>query len=283
LAKTADVAIVFAYQWESEGMDLDSLSLPEHQDDLIAKVAAANPHTIVVLETGGPVTMPWADQVSGILEAWYPGTRGAEAVANLLFGDVNPSAKLPITFPKSEADLPHLTIVKPPVQSTTKHGDPDAWKKIAAGLPAFQTTYDEGLKVGYKWYDAEQKQPLFPFGYGLSYTKFSYSNLQLATQGKGAHVSFTLANTGSRAGAEIAQIYAALPASTGEPPKRLVGWSKVRLNAGESETVVVEIDPLYLSIFNVDRNAWQLVPGEYTLMVGGSSQSLPLKGSVNLK
>ena len=283
LAKTADVAIVFAYQWESEGMDLDSLSLPEHQDDLIAKVAAANPHTIVVLETGSPVTMPWVDQVSGILEAWYPGTRGAEAVANLLFGDVNPSAKLPITFPRSEADLPHLTIVKPPVQSTTKHGDPDAWKKIAAGLPAFQTTYDEGLKVGYKWYDAEQKQPLFPFGYGLSYTKFSYSNLQLAAQGKGAHVSFTLANTGSRAGAEIAQIYAALPASAGEPPKRLVGWSKVRLNAGASETVVVEIDPLYLSIFNVDKNAWQLVPGEYTLMVGGSSQSLPLKGSVNLK
>jgi hypothetical protein len=113
LAKSADVAIVFAYQWESEGMDLDNLSLPEHQDDLIAKVAAANPRTIVVLETGSPVTMPWADQVSGILEAWYAGSRGAEALANLIFGDVNPTAKLPITFPKSEADLPHATIRKP--------------------------------------------------------------------------------------------------------------------------------------------------------------------------
>ena len=131
LAKSADVAIVFAYQWETEGMDLDSLSLPERQDDLIVKVAAANPHTIVVLETGGPVTMPWADQVSAILEAWYGGSRGAEAIARVLFGEVNPSARLPITFPKSEADLPHSSIVKPPPKSTTKDHDPDAWKIIA--------------------------------------------------------------------------------------------------------------------------------------------------------
>ena len=117
LAKSADVAVVFAYQWESEGMDLDSLSLPDNQDELIAKVAAANPHTVVVLETGTAVTMPWVDQVSGILEAWFAGSRGAEAVANILFGDVNPSAKLPITFPKSEADLPHPTVVKPPQES----------------------------------------------------------------------------------------------------------------------------------------------------------------------
>ena len=122
LAKTADVAIVFAYQWESEGMDLDSLSLPEHQDELIAKVAAANPHTVVVLETGTAVTMPWVDQVSGILEAWYGGSRGAEAVANVIFGDVNPSAKLPMTFPKSEADLPHPTLVKPPSESVPNTG-----------------------------------------------------------------------------------------------------------------------------------------------------------------
>src|SRR6202162_4747402 len=133
LARTADVAIVFAYQWESEGMDLDSLSLPHRQDDLIAKVAAANPHTVVVLETGSPVPMPWADKVSGILEAWYAASRGADAVARVLFGEVNPSAKLPITFPKSEADLPHPILVKPPKASTT-HGEPDDWKKIAAGL-----------------------------------------------------------------------------------------------------------------------------------------------------
>jgi len=281
LAKKADVAIVFAYQWESEGMDLDNLSLPENQDDLIAKVAAANPHTVVVLETGTAVTMPWADQVSGILEAWYGGSRGAEAVARVLFGEVNPSAKLPMTFPKSEADLPHLSIVKPPLESTT-HGEPDAWKKIAAGLPAFQITYDEGLKVGYKWYDAEHKQVLFPFGYGLSYTTYGYSDLKV-TPGKMVRVSFKVTNTGNRDGAEVAEVYAALPESAGEPPKRLVGWSKVKLKAGESKEVAIDIDPEYLSIFNVERDAWQLIPGGYMLMVGGSSQSLPLKESVNLK
>jgi beta-glucosidase len=282
LAKTADVALVFAYQWETEDMDLDSLSLPERQDDLIAKVAAANPHTIVVLETGGPVTMPWADQVSGILEAWYGGSRGAEAIARVLFGDVNPSGKLPITFPKSEADLPHSSIIKPPPESTTKDHDPDAWKIIARGLPAFQTTYDEGLKVGYKWYDAERKQVLFPFGYGLSYTTYNYSNLKV-TPGKSVRLSFRVTNAGNRAGAEIAEVYVALPESAGEPPKRLVGWSKVKLNAGESKEVAIEVDPEYLSIFNVERNAWQLIPGDYTFLVGGSSQSLPLKESVNLK
>jgi beta-glucosidase len=282
LAKTADVAIVFASQWESEGMDLDNLSLPEHQDDLIAAVAAANPHTVVVLETGSPVTMPWAEQVSGILEAWYGGTRGAEAVANVLFGDVNPSGKLPITFPKSEADLPHASIVKPPVRSTTTDKEVEPWRRIAAGLPAFQTTYDEGLKVGYKWYDAEKKPVLFPFGFGLSYTTYSYSGLEV-TPGKTVRLTFTVKNSGDRAGAEIAQVYAALPASAGEPPKRLVGWSKVWLNAGESKEVAVEVDPLYLSVFNVEQNAWQLVPGEYEFMAGGSSQSLPLEMAVSLK
>jgi beta-glucosidase len=282
LAKTADIALVFAYQWESEGMDLDSLSLPSHQDDLIAKVAAANPHTIVVLETGSPVTMPWADQVSGILEAWYAGSSGAEAVANVLFGEVNPGAKLPITFPKSDADLPHTTIVKPPVASTAKDGDPDAWKKIAAGLPAFQVTYNEGLKVGYKWYDAEHREVLFPFGYGLSYTRYSYSNLKV-TAGKDVRLNFTVTNTGKRAGAEIAEVYAALPASAGEPPKRLVGWSKVNLSPGESKEVTVKVEQEYVSIFDVERHAWQLVPGDYEFLVGGSSRNLPVKESVQLK
>ena len=282
LAKNSDVAIVFAYVWESEGMDLDSLSLTGKQDDLIAKVAAANPHTIVVLETGSAVTMPWADQVQGIFEAWYAGSRGAQALANLIFGDANPSAKLPVTFPKSDADLPHASIVKPPVASTTQGGDPDAWKKIAAGLPVFETTYDEGLKVGYKWYDAEGKQPLFPFGYGLSYTTYAYSGLKVTHGGK-VSVTFTIANNGQRAGAEVAEVYAALPASAGEPPKRLVGWSKVKLNAGESKEVTVDIDPLYLSIFNAEKDAWQKLPGDYTFMVGASSRDLPLKESVSLQ
>ena len=280
LAKSSDVALIFAYQWESEGMDLDSLSLPEHQDDLIAKVAAANPHTIVVIESGSPVTMPWVDQVSGILEAWYAGSRGAEAVANILFGDVNPSAKLPNTFPKSEADLPHPTIVKPP--KATMDADHQGWRRIAGGLPAFQVTYNEGVKVGYKWYDAENKPVLFPFGYGLSYTTYSYSSLKV-TPGKSPSVSFTVTNTGNRAGAEIAEVYASLPPTASEPPKRLVGWSKVKLSAGESQEVTVDVDPKDLSIFNVEQNAWQLIPGDYGFMVGGSSQKLPLKETVNLK
>jgi beta-glucosidase len=280
LAKTADVAIIFAYQWESEGMDLDSLSLPHHQDDLISKVAAANPRTVVVIESGGPVTMPWVDQVSAILEAWFAGSRGAEAVANVIFGEVNPSAKLPITFPKSEADLPHPTIVKPP--KATTDADKQGWKRIAAGLPGFQVTYDEGVKVGYKWYDAENKSVLFPFGYGLSYTTYSYSNLTVMP-GKRPRVTFTVTNTGKRAGAEVAEVYASLPTAAAEPPKRLVGWSKVKLNAGENKEVAVEIDPKYLSIFNVEQNGWQLIPGEYGFMVGGSSQDLPLKKSVNLE
>jgi beta-glucosidase len=280
LAKNADVAIVFVYQWESEGMDLESLSLPERQDDLIAKVAAANPHTVVVVESGTAVTMRWVDHVSAILEAWYGGSRGAEAVANILFGDVNPCAKLPMTFPRSEADLPHPTLVKPP--KVTTDADRQGWRRIAAGLPAFQVTYDEGVKVGYKWYDAENKPVLFPFGYGLSYTTYSYSNLKV-TPGRNPRVTFTVANTGSRAGAEIAEVYASLPAAAAEPPKRLIGWSKVKLSPGESKEVTVEIDPKYLSIFNVEKNGWQLLPGDYGIMVGGSSQSLPLKTSVNLK
>jgi beta-glucosidase len=280
LARNSDVALVFVYQWESEGMDLDSLSLPEHQDDLIAKVAAANPHTVVVIESGTAITMPWVDQVSGILEAWYAGSRGAAAVANIIFGDVNPSAKLPMTFPKSEADLPHPTIVKPPKRTTD--ADRKGWRRIAGGLPAFQVTYDEGVKVGYKWYDAENKPVLFPFGYGLSYTTYSYSNLKV-TPGNNPRVTFTVTNTGNRAGAEVAEVYASLPASATEPPKRLVGWSKVKLNAGESKDIAVEVDPKYLSIFNVEQNGWQLLPGEYSFMVGGSSQSLPLKQSISLE
>lgn len=281
-AKAADVAIVFVSRWETEGKDSPTMSLPDNQDDLIAKVAAANPHTIVVLETGNPVTMPWVDKVNAALEAWFAGSRGSDALANILFGDVNPSAKLPITFPKSEDDLPHKTIVQPPPGTYPPPGDRDEWKKNLEGHPAFQTTYDEGLKVGYKWYDAEKKSALFPFGYGLSYTTYSYSNLKV-TPDDHVSVSFTVKNTGSRAGTEIAQVYAALPASAGEPPKRLVGWSRVKLNPGESKEVTVDVEPLFLSIFNADQHTWQHVAGDFTFMAGGSSQALPLKGNVSLK
>jgi len=282
LAHKSDVAIVFAYQWESEDMDLPSLSLPDHQDDLIAQVAAANPHTIVVLETGTAVTMPWVGQVSAVVEAWYAGSAGSDAVASVLFGQVNPSGKLPMTFPKSEADLPHPTIVKPPKESQVPWMTPEPWKVIATGLRPFQVTYDEGVKVGYKWYDAENKPVLFPFGYGLSYTTYAYSNLRVSPD-KNPIVTFTVANTGNRAGEEVAEVYAALPAAAGEPPKRLVGWSKVQLKPGESKEVTVKVDAKFLSIFNVQQNAWQLLPGDYTFMAGGSSQSLPLKETASLK
>ncbi len=280
-AKGADVAIVFAYKWASEGMDLADLSLPHHQEDVIAAVAAANPHTIVVLETGNPVTMPWVKTPVAILEAWYAGSDGANAVGNVLFGTVNPSGKLPNTFPLSEADLPHPKLTMPPPESQHFSG-PVSPETRAAGLPPFQVTYDEGVKVGYKWYEAEKKPVLFPFGFGLSYTTFRYSGLKV-TPGDTVKATFTLANTGAREGAEIAQVYAMLPDAAGEPFKRLVGWSKVKLDPKESKTVTVEIDPKYLSIFDEAKNDWSLLPGKYTLFVGGSSQDVPLKADVDLK
>jgi len=273
LARNADVAIVFAYQWETEDRDLPNLSLPDNQDALIAEVAAANRRTIVVLETGGPVTMPWIDKVAGVVEAWYAGSRGHLAVARVLLGEVNPTGKLAVTFPRSEGDLPHPTI--PPIPSES-----------AAAKLEYSVHYDEGLKVGYKWYDAENKPVLFPFGYGLSYTTYQYSALETTPGGNArakTTLRFAVKNTGDRAGAEIAEVYVTLPASAEEPPRRLVGWTKVQLNAGESRNVTVEIDPTYLQVFDERANAWKLVPGDYVFAVGGSSRDLPLKGQVRLQ
>jgi beta-glucosidase len=278
LAKNSDVAIVFAYQWTSEGMDLENLSLPVKQDEIIEAVAAANPKTIVVLETGTAVTMPWLDKVAAVLEAWYAGSKGADAVVNILSGDTNPSAKLPMTFPKNEVDLPHPHLIKPGPGQTGEA----AVMKTGEAKPTFSVKYDEGLKVGYKYYDAEKKVVLFPFGYGLSYTTFAYSGLKV-TAGRETVVSFTVKNTGKRDGAEIAEVYAALPASAGEPPKRLVGWSKVWLKAGESKDVNVSIDEKYLSIFDEAAGGWKLVSGSYAFMVGGSSEELPLSAKADLK
>jgi beta-glucosidase len=203
-AKAADVAIVFGYQAESEGSDLKSLDLGEEQNKLIETVAAANPKTIVILETGSPATMPWIDKVAGLVEAWYPGIRGAEALSNLLVGNANPSGKLAITFPRSDADLPHPTLVLPPPASQPVRPAPGAdissfMAMMAKGLPPFEIYYDEKLKVGYKWYDAEKKPVLFPFGFGLSYTSYAYSGLTVKN-GDELTVSFTVKNTGKRAG-----------------------------------------------------------------------------------
>src|SRR6201994_4381232 len=274
-AKGADVAIVFAYQWESEGMDLPDLSLPDNQDALIEQVAAANPHTIVVLETGTAVTMPWLDKVQGVVEAWYAGSDGAKALANVLFGEVNPSGKLPMTFPRSVADLPHPNLVMPPPGATGK----EAVQKTGEAKATFSVHYDEGVKVGYKWYDAEHKPVLFPFGYGLSYTSYRYSGLKVDAQGRS--VTFTVTNTGERAGTEVAEVYASLPAAAEEPPKRLVGWARVTLKPGGSQEVTVAVDPKYLSIYD-EHQGWKLVPGQYTFLVGGSSQDLPLKQETRL-
>jgi beta-glucosidase len=241
--KGADVAAVFVSKPASEAVDARSLALPDKQDELVA-AAAANPRTVVVLETGGPVTMPWIDKVPAALEAWYPGIRGGEAIANVLFGDVNPSAKLPVTFPKSEADLPHPVLpgstLKP--EKRAPDGSPQ--------LPAFDIDYTEGLKVGYKWFDAEKKQPLFAFGHGQSYTTFAYSDLKLGP----AEVTFTVKNTGKRPGAEIAQVYAGLPSSRKEPPRRLVAPAKVSLGPGEAMRITLTLEPKLLSVFNVEKD-----------------------------
>jgi beta-glucosidase len=266
LAKASEVAIVFVNQWTTEGTDLRTLALPDKQDDLVSAVAAANPHTIVVLETGGPAAMPWIGQVGAALEVWYPGIRGAQAAANILFGDVNPCAKLPVTFAKSDADLPHPEI---------------PGLKLAPGggrgrMPDFDIDYTEGLKVGYKWFDAEDKQPLFAFGHGLSYTTFGYSGLKASI----GSVSFTVRNTGKRAGTEIVEVYAGLPSAAAEPPKRLVAWDKVALAAGESKTVTLPLDPKFLSIFDEQKDDWMMLPGEYKFFVGGSSGNTPLTAVV---
>ena len=266
LASSAEVAIVFVNQPTSEGKDLATLTLPDNQDRLVESVAAANPHTIIVLETGGPAAMPWIGRVSAAIEIWYPGIRGGEALANILFRDVNPSGKLPMTFARSDADLPHPNV--PGIGLLPAAG--------ARGLPAFDIDYTEGLKVGYKWFDAENKQPLFWFGHGLSYTAFTYSGLTATLD----TVSFTVRNTGRRAGAEIAQVYAALPAAAQEPPKRLVAWEKLALAPGESRQVRLRIDPKFLSIFNVQKDAWELLPGAYRFLVGGASNETPLTASI---
>jgi beta-glucosidase len=272
LARSSDIAIVFAYQWLAEDMDLPSLSLPDNQDALIQQVAAANPRTIVVLESGTAVTMPWIDKVAGVLEAWYAGSAGHKALADVLTGEVNPSGKLPLTFPKSEKDLPRAVIA--PLS-------PEERTSGAQHAPTYAVRYDEGPEVGYKWYEAQGKQPLFPFGFGLSYTTYAYSDLSIDSAGK--TVRFAVKNTGNRAGDEIAEVYARLPKGTDESFKRLAGWTRVTLAPGESQTVTVTIDPRVLRIFNEADNSWKLAPGDYEVFVGPSSENTPLKGILEIR
>jgi beta-glucosidase len=209
--------------------------------------------------------MPWLDKVPGVVEVWYAGSSGHKALANVLVGEVNPTGKLAITFPKSEKDLPHPVI--PPLPTKDQ-------------ALSYEVHYDEGPELGYKWYEAQHKQPLFSFGFGLSYTSYAYSNLSVDSNAKA--VRFTVKNTGKRAGTEIAEVYAQLPQSAGDESsyKRLVGWRRVTLAAGESESVTVPIDSRVLKTFDEASNSWDFGPGNYEVFVGGSSDKTPLTGSL---
>jgi beta-glucosidase len=280
-AKTADIAIVFAGAEDSEGVDRSTLDLssgnctlagctpqPVDQDSLISQVAAANPHTIVVLNTGGPVLMPWLGQIQGLLEAWYPGQEDGNAIAALLFGDVDPSAKLPETFPASQSQLPTQTPQEYP-------GVNDA-----AGIP--HAVYSEGMLVGYRWYDAKHLTPLFPFGFGLSYTTFALRKL-VAAPARGANlvkVSFDIANTGTRTGAEVAQLYVADPRNTGEPPRQLKGFDKVALNPRGRRRVTLALNFRSFAHWSVRAHRWKVTAGCYGIRVGDSSRNLPLAATV---
>jgi beta-glucosidase len=285
LASSSQVAVVFVNQWMSEGMDRPSSALPildengtkVDQDALVAAVAAANPRTIVVLETGGPVDMPWADKVQGILEAWYPGIGGAQSLAAILFGDVNPSGRLSVTFAKSDDQLPHPQV--PGLHSAASGGMPESGFHEPGPFDADYSA--EGARIGYKWFESEHKTPLFPFGFGLSYTRYEFSGLTVDSAQHTA--SFTVRNDGSRAGDEVAQVYAVLPASTGETAyRRLVGWDRVALGPGESKTVTVTMNPLTLSIFDVAKNSFTMAPGDYQILAGSSSADTPLTATMHV-
>jgi beta-glucosidase len=276
LARSSDIAIVFATQYMSEGGDNATLSLPGQQDALIAAVAAANPHTIVVLETGGPVSMPWADKVGGIFSAWYPGIGGGEAIADLLFGVVNPSGKLPATFARTEADLP-----LPRIPGMNLSADNKPIEDLSSDTHRqFEMSYPEGLAVGYRWFQLKHRTPLFAFGHGLSYTTFRYSTLKLDAAGHMAE--FTLTNTGKVAGAEVAQLYVTLPTASGEPFQRLAGWQRVQLNPGESRRVTIALTDVSLSIFDTAADRWSILPGDYMVAIGTASDAANLTGILHL-
>lgn len=262
-AKNADVAIVFVGlpdSFESEGYDRATMDMPQSHNRLVEKVAEANPNTVVVLHNGSPVTMPWLDKVKGVLEAYLGGQASGGAVYDILFGDVNPSAKLPETFPLALEDNP-------------SH----------ANFPGNPLTveYREGLYIGYRYYDTAKKDVLFPFGFGLSYTTFEYSDLKLSTDVLAAdgevEVSFKIKNTGDRAGAEVAQIYVSDKESTAfRPVKELKGFEKVELEAGEEKTVSVTLGKRAFAFYNVDAQDWQVEAGEFTVMVGAGSRDIRL-------
>jgi beta-glucosidase len=263
LAQRSDVAIVFAVRVEGEAFDLPDLSLPWGQDAVIDAVAAANPNTIVVFETGNPVAMPWRDKVKGIVQAWFPGQAGATAIAEVLTGKVNPSGRTPITWPADLKDTPRPTM---PILET-KWGTP------------VTLNFDEGAEIGYRWYAKTGRAPLYPFGYGLSYTTFEYSNLQLRG-GDNVTARVTVRNTGPRAGAEVPQLY--LTRAPDGQRMRLLAFEKVELAPGESKTVTLAGDPRLLGRYDERAGRWRLAAGDYDIMVGKSAGEPVLTGRARM-
>jgi beta-glucosidase len=268
-ARRADLVILFANSWSTEGFDRPDLTLPNGQDALIAAVAGANANTIVVLQTGNPVTMPWLEKTAAVLQAWYPGSRGAEAIASVLFGETNPSGRLPITFPASESQLPRpkidgMAFVEPHFIGNPPTPD----TKLVAD-------YDiEGSDVGYRWFARKQYKPLFPFGFGLSYTSFALSGLRV----QGLKADFQVANTGVRAGATVGQVY--LVSRNGRQLQRLAGFGRVELKPGEARKVSVRIDPRLLADWKDGK--WVVEGGTYSFALGDNAEALGPKIEVRI-
>jgi beta-glucosidase len=267
LAKSSSVAVVFVGDSDTEGADETGIDLSLTDNALISAVAAANPNTIVVLNTGSAVTMPWLASVKGVLEAGYPGQEDGTAIASVLFGDSDPSGHLTVTFPTSLSQVPAGTLAQ--------------WPGLLG-----QVQYSEGLDVGYRWYDSKGLTPLFPFGYGLSYTSFKFSDLRVGPLAKGgtATVAATVTNTGSRSGADVAQLYVTDPAADGQPPRQLEGFQRVSLQPGQSTTVTFELTQQSLQYWDTSTNAWATSAGDYAIEVGDadSASSLPLSGTLSV-
>lgn len=278
-ARAADVVIVFALQWRSEAMDLASLALPNDQDRLIETVAAANPRTVVVLETGGAVLMPWLPRVAAVLEAWYPGERGGPAIARVLFGDVDAGGRLPVTFPvdaiqapraappeltRAEAHLRELALKPPP---------PGTIPDMSGGLPPFAVDYKEGADTGYRWYELQGARPLFAFGFGLSYARFRYGTLHV-TGGDTVRARFTVTNVSDRAGVDVPQLYAAVPRADGLAIRRLVGFGRVALAPHETRTVTLTADPRLLADWDMATHGWHLRGGTITVSLARSATAV---------
>ncbi|ESQ87886.1 glycoside hydrolase family 3 C-terminal domain-containing protein [Asticcacaulis benevestitus] len=265
-AKKADVVIVFGEQWTGESIDAPDLNLPNNQDALIAAVAKANKKTVVVLQTGGPVVMPWLAKVGAVVEAWYPGTSGGEAIARVLTGEVNPSGHLPATFPASLDQTPRPVL----------EGDP----KLDQDSHPMGNYNIEGAAIGYKWFDKKGYKPLFAFGHGLSYTTFALSGLTAAPEGKGLKASFSVKNTGAVSGKDVAQIY--VSGNGWEAPKRLGAFKKVEVAPGQSQSVSVTVDPRLLATYDSASKTWTVAAGDYKVMLATSATEIVQTVTVRL-